>query len=177
MRSNYKLLNTDYPYFITSTIVNWIRLFDQAEFKHLLFQKLIFYQSKYEIEIIAYVIMPDHFHMICKSEKLRKAIQSLKSYSAKEIIDILRTDINFKILDELRNAKQKHKVESNFQVWQEGYHPQEMLNNKMLKQKIEYIHFNPVRKGLVSKPEDWKYSSAGYYTNGTECDLKITRYI
>ena len=177
MRSNYKLQNTDYPYFITSTIVNWIRLFDQNEFKHLLFQNLIFYQSKYEIEIFAYVIMPDHFHMVCKSEQLRKAIQSLKSYTAKEIIDILRSDINFEILDELRNIKKKYKAESDFQVWQEGYHPQEILNNRMLKQKIEYIHYNPVRKGLVSRPEDWEYSSAGYYTNGTECDLKITRYV
>ena len=177
MRSNYKLQNTDYPYFITSTIVNWIRLFDENEFKHLLFQNLIFYQSKYEIEIFAYVIMPDHFHMVCKSEQLRKAIQSLKSYTAKEIIDILRSDINFEILDELRNAKKKYKAESDFQVWQEGYHPQEIINNRMLKQKIEYIHYNPVRKGLVSRPEDWEYSSAGYYTNGTECDLKITRYV
>ena len=52
--------------------------------------------------------MPDHFHIISKSEKLKKAIRSLKSYSAKEITDILRSGINFKILDELRNAKNKN---------------------------------------------------------------------
>ena len=38
-----------------------------------------------------------------------------------------------------------------------------MLNSEIMKKKIEYIHYNPVRKGLVEKAEDWKYSSAGDY--------------
>jgi len=46
----------------------------------------------------------------------------------------------------------------------------------MLNQKIEYIHNNPVKKNLVEKAEDWKYSSARFYLKGEDCGLEITPY-
>ena len=55
-----------------------------------------------------------------------------------------------------------------------GYHPKVIKDYDMLKQKIEYIHYNPVRRNLVIKPEDWNYSSAKYYIKGEDCGLKIT---
>ncbi|MBK8553026.1 MAG: transposase [Ignavibacteria bacterium] len=177
MRSIYKIMNPENPYFITSTIIDWIKVFNSDESYALLFQNFIYYQIKYEIEIIAYVIMPEHFHMICKSKTLKKAVQSLKSYTAKKIIEKLNTNKNYSVLEELKKRKKIYKIESEFQIWQEGYHPQEMTNSIMLKQKIEYIHNNPVRKGLVSRPENWKYSSAGYYLTGQQSELIITRYV
>jgi hypothetical protein len=51
-------------------------------------------------------------------------------------------------------------VESTFQVWQEGFHPQLILNEQMLVQKIEYIHNNAIERGFVDAPEHWRYSSA-----------------
>jgi putative transposase len=48
-------------------------------------------------------------------------------------------------------------------VWQEGSHPQEIYDEKMLIQKIEYIHNNPVDRGYVDDPEHWRYSSAINY--------------
>jgi len=62
--------------------------------------------------------------------------------------------------------KMGYKTKSEFQVWQESFHPKELLTEEILQQKVDYIHMNPVRKGLVDKPEDWKYSSAGYYATG-----------
>ncbi len=176
MKSSYKILNTDYPYYITSTIVDWINIFDNEKYFELLFNNFVFYQSKYNIEVIAYVIMKNHFHMILKSEEIEIAIQSLKSYTAKQILYELESDSKFSILNILNQRKASYKKESEYQVWQEGYHPQEMSNNLILKQKIEYIHYNPVRKGYVETPEDWKYSSARYYALSEENDLKITRY-
>jgi REP element-mobilizing transposase RayT len=100
----------------------------------------------------------------------------LKSYTAKQILYELESDSQFSVLNLLNQRKASYKKESEYQVWQEGYHPQEMSNNLILKQKIEYIHYNPVRKGYVETPEDWKYSSARYYALSEENDLKITRY-
>ncbi|MBM4067104.1 MAG: transposase, partial [Planctomycetes bacterium] len=57
----------------------------------------------------------------------------------------------------------KYETESDYQVWQEGIHPQLILNEEMLMQKIEYIHYNPVRHGLVDAPEHWRYSSSRNY--------------
>jgi putative transposase len=48
------------------------------------------------------------------------------------------------------------------QVWQRGFHPKVILSHQMLVQKIEYIHLNPVKKGLVAVAADWPYSSLAY---------------
>ena len=57
----------------------------------------------------------------------------------------------------------KHKIESDFQVWQERLRPELILHPEMLNQKIKYGHFNPVRRDLVDLPEHWRFSSARNY--------------
>jgi hypothetical protein len=67
------------------------------------------------------------------------------------------------LLEKLHNAKEEHKTKSMYQVWQEGSHPQEIYGEKMLIQKIENIHNNPVRRGYVDEARYWRYSSARNY--------------
>lgn len=123
------------------------------------------YQQNNGLLIYAYVFMDNHFHIILSNEDVSKIMQSAKKYSAKEIIMELNVDGKENILKEFREAKPEYKTTSKHQVWQESFHPQEIISYEMLKQKIEYIHNNPVRKNLVTKPEDWIYSSAiDYYT-------------
>jgi putative transposase len=64
------------------------------------------------------------------------------------------------MLNQLSYFRAKHKVESRHQIWQEGSHPQEIGNDEMMSQKLDYIHDNPVKRGLVAGPEHWRYSSA-----------------
>ena len=59
--------------------------------------------------------------------------------------------------------KHEHKTDSSHQVWQEGFHPQQLYSEDVLRQKVDYLHHNPVRAGLVERPEDWFYSSARNY--------------
>ena len=68
-----------------------------------------------------------------------------------------------------------NKIQSKHQIWQEGVHPQIIESYEVAMQKIEYIHYNPVKKGLVEKPEYWKYSSASNYeyNNGV---IEIDKY-
>jgi hypothetical protein len=77
------------------------------------------------------------------------------------IIKQLELDRKTWVLDLLSFYRKKHKKESEHQVWQEGFHPEQVLSVEMLTQKIEYIHYNPVERGLVTEPEHWVYSSAG----------------
>jgi hypothetical protein len=56
--------------------------------------------------------------------------------------------------------RKAHKTDKEYQCWEEGSHPQLMQNAEMLRQKLDYIHFNPVKRGYVDKPEHWRYSSA-----------------
>ena len=45
-------------------------------------------------------------------------------------------------------------------LWQEGVHPQSIMSDEMMLQKLEYLHHNPVKRGLIASPEHWRYSSA-----------------
>jgi len=90
-------------------------------------------------------------------------MQRFKSYSAKRIIDHLEKHQAAGILELLALFKRPHKTESTYQVWEEGNHPQLIESEEMMRQKLDYIHQNPVKRGYVDLPEHWRYSSARDY--------------
>ena len=63
----------------------------------------------------------------------------------------------------MERAGKKNSQNSEFQQWQQDNHPIVLFDNKILHQKPDYIHNNPVLAGMVKKPEDYLYSSAGDY--------------
>lgn len=113
--------------------------------------------------VYAYVIMEHHLHCIASAEELSKTMKEFKSYMARRIIDYLKDRNSIYLLEKLKTAKLSHKTESKYQLWQEGSHPEEIYNEKMLLQKIDYNHNNPVRRGYVDEPKHWRYSSARNY--------------
>jgi REP element-mobilizing transposase RayT len=115
--------------------------------------------------------------MIISNDDISKIMQSAKKYSAKKIIEKLKIDCNDTMLKVFREFKPEYKTTSTHQVWQESFHPKEIVSIEMLKQKIEYIHNNPVRKKLVEKPEEWKYSSAIDYNTDGKGLLDIVRLV
>src|SRR4051794_27730743 len=64
------------------------------------------------------------------------------------------------LLDGLEYHKARHNGDRAFQLWQEGSHPKVIETEEVLRQKLEYIHQNPVKRGYVSDPAHWRYSSA-----------------
>jgi len=64
------------------------------------------------------------------------------------------------LLKQFEFFRSSHKVNSQHQIWREGFHSKATISEAMLRQKLDYIHYNPVRLGLVDNPEDWRYSSA-----------------
>ena len=56
-----------------------------------------------------------------------------------------------------------HKTDRAYQFWQEGVHPEWIQNDEMMRQKIDYIHNNPVKRGYVDEAIHWRYSSARNY--------------
>jgi len=102
-------------------------------------------------------------HLIAASADLSREIAKFKSFTARKSIDYYLERKKRFILDQLAFHKLKHKKDRPYQFWQEGSHPQRMENAAMMKQKVDYIHANPVRRGYVGFPEHWRYSSAGSY--------------
>ena len=152
MRSRYTTTDDNSLYFITSTIVEWIPVFTSVKYFEILIDSMKHCQKNKNLKIYAYVILDNHFHMIVASEKLTRTIQSLKRYSAQELIKTFESgDIKW-LLNQLAFYKKRHKIYSAHQIWQEGFHPELIMNDKMLIHKINYIHQNPVKKGYVDKP-------------------------
>ena len=161
MRTRHKIIEKNALYFLTFTVVEKIPVFTNKLYFEMIISDFQFYRNKYNLKVYFYVLMDNHIHLICSSEvDLRKAIKSLKSYLAKEIIKVLKNDKRKWILDLLKFYKKSHKNESTYQIWEEGSYPKQILNDQMLEQKACYIHLNPVRRGFVRTPQDWRYSSA-----------------
>lgn len=162
MRTRYKA-PIEGTYFVTSSIVNWIKIFNLKGFPEIIIDELKFRKEKEQIRLYGYVIMPDHFHLIISSENIPKVMRSIKSYTAKMIINKLKEEKQTLILKKLNDLKSEFKTQSEYQVWQEGFHPKMILGNKEFIQKMNYIHNNPVLKELTDSPEKWIYSSYNFY--------------
>jgi len=124
-------------------------------------------QNMNRMVVYAYVIMENHFHLIASSDHLSKEIGDFKSFTARKIIDRLKADRNHRILKWLSEGKRSHKTDRAYQLWQEGSHSQQIQTREMMIQKVEYIHYNPVRRGYVDDPIHWRYSSARNYFTGS----------
>jgi REP element-mobilizing transposase RayT len=90
-------------------------------------------------------------------------VKEFKSFTARAVIEYLEGRTAVHLLAKLNNAKLHHKTRSEYQVWQEGSHPEQIHSEKMLLQKIDYIHNNPVRRGYVDEPKHWRYFSSRDY--------------
>ena len=95
------------------------------------------------------------------SIELSRILQSLKRHTTKLIVEQLKHDQKDWILNLLVFYKKRHKRKSHHQLWQEGFHPQQIISDDMFRQKVAYIHYNPVKRGYVESSEHWYYSSAG----------------
>lgn len=161
-RSRYQVLG-DYPHFLTCTVVNWLPIFSQPEMAQIVLDSMDFLQKNQRLTVHSYVILENHLHLVASAEKLSKEIASFKSFTARSIIDRLQAKPRSFLLAQLEAAKLPHKTQQQYQLWQEGSHPQALLTPQMAAQKIEYIHNNPVKRGYVDDPMHWRYSSCRNY--------------
>jgi REP element-mobilizing transposase RayT len=162
-RSRYRFGEPKRPHFLTCTIVGWLPVFTRPESVQIVLDSWKFLHEHERMSIMGYVILENHLHVIAVSNDLSKEMGDFKSYTARKIIDLLKESKADTILKHLRHEKAAHKTDREYQLWQEGSHPQEIQNEAMLRQKLEYIHYNPVKRGYVDFPEHWRYSSARNY--------------
>jgi len=162
-RSRYRIYETEYPYFMTGTIVGWLPVFTRPEAANIVLDSWRYLQRERQFKLFGYVILENHLHLIASAPELPKAIKNFKSFTARQIIDLLESRQVEVLLRQLRIHKLPHKTESEHQVWQEGHHPEQIQNDEMMWQKLEYMHNNPVLRGYVDDPLHWRYSSARNY--------------
>ena len=129
-----------------------------------------------QVEIMDFVIMPNHLHMIAAgtvSHRLSDTIRDFKHYTASQIIKTLQEANQTGTLTILQQAAAMDERGNIHKVWNEGNHPILVEDEYMFREKLNYLHDNPVRKGFVDQPEHWLYSSARNYILDDHSVLKV----
>jgi REP element-mobilizing transposase RayT len=162
-RSRYTIRETQAPHFLTCTIINWIPVFTRPQTVDIILNALQYRQQHNGWKVYGYVILENHLHLVVQADDLLAELPLFKSYTARQLIDYLKECHAERVLKQMTFFRKAHKLDREYQCWEEGSHPQLIQNAEMLRQKLDYIHFNPVKRGYVDKPEHWRYSSARNY--------------
>lgn len=172
-RTRYRVCDPRQPHFLTGTIVGWLPIFGRPEAAQIILDSWRFLQDHKRLELFAYVIMENHVHAIASVDDLSKEIGDFKSFTARRIIDLLKARGDHGTLRQLELLRARHKIDREYQLWQEGSHPEVIQGDPMMWQKLEYVHNNPVRRGYVEDPTHWRYSSARNYA-GSQGLIAVT---
>jgi REP element-mobilizing transposase RayT len=182
--SNRIFTDRHYAYFVTWTIVDWLHLFDRAPYRKIVLDSLNFLRTGKHTQLNAFVVMPSHIHAILLPDEginLSDVIRDFKRFTSRTISKEVEKQNEIEFLRVFEKARQENRAQdiSTYQVWQEGSYPEAIFTEKFAKQKIDYIHLNPVRAGMVETAEEWPYSSARAYQLGEETypptDLLLVR--
>lgn len=175
MADGWQIKDLDGKYFVTFTVVGWADLFIRKSYKDVLVEHFKHYRGRFGLKVHAYVIMSNHVHAIlsCKDYDLRKVIGWWKLYTAKKIFPMVLNENESRRnwLIQLFEGEKSNRNKG-FQIWQNGSHPIHLYSESWIKQKLNYIHQNPVKEGIVAKGEYFLYSSAGAY-NGRKGILEL----
>jgi len=130
------------------------------------------------MEVFAYCFMPSHVHFVFRSDNDDPSglLRDFKGFTARKLIKEIEENPQESrkewLLWMMERAGSKKRNAQKRQFWQQHNKPIELWSNKVIKQKIDYIHNNPVEAGFVTEPMHWKYSSARNYMDD-ETVLKI----
>ena len=153
-------------YYVTLTIVGWIDVFTRKEYVYEIMKNIKHCQENKGLELYAYVIMSSHIHMIAKAQdgKLNILLGHFKSFTSKQLIKQIEENEQESrkewLMHMFRFFGKGNSQNEEFQFWQNGNHAIELWSSEVINQKIEYLHNNPVKQGIVAYPEDYLYSSA-----------------
>jgi putative transposase len=120
----------------------------------------------YGFYVSAYVVMPEHVHLLVSEPergKLSTALQMLKQNVSRELKERPRPEY----------PKNGGTRAGRPPFWLERYYDFNVWSNEKFTEKVRYIHRNPVHRGLVARPEDWVWSSFRHYATGSESVVEI----
>jgi len=168
-------LTEEHFFFITTTVVNFTRVFIKDLYCEILINNIKHYHLRYKFNILAYVIMPSPFHWILEVDTkygtVSDIMRDIKKYSAWDIMEKIEKEnpelMNIFFREAVKYSGHKRKF------WMQRFDDEVIRNEKMFWTKLNYIHWNPVEAVLVIKPEYYKFSSARNYVNNDHSIIKV----
>lgn len=181
MSSKYKVGEDALPHFVTFSVVGWVDVFSRESYKEIFVNSLKYCQEHKGLNLHAWVVMTNHVHLIISSSsnKIEHLVRDIKKYSSKQIVAAIQENPTESRKEWMLNlfsyAGRNNSNNKEYQFWKQDYHPIELDNHEKLKQRLDYLHENPVRSGLVWEPWHYKYSSAIDYFTKEQGLLKIEK--
>jgi putative transposase len=158
--------------FITFCTYKKLPLLTNNKFRKIIIQSICEARKAYYFKLLSYVIMPEHIHMViipAVDVKVGSLIGDIKKASSKSIHRLLKdsgSDL-VKKLTGRRDGKNK------FAFWQRRCYDHNCRTEESVWEKVNYCHYNPVKRGLVKSPGDWRWSSYRWYEGGKDVMLDL----
>lgn len=175
---NYRISQDGTVYYVTFTITQWLPLFVREQPCKILTDSLNYCIRNKGLLVNAYVLMPTHLHAIVADRKadsvqLSQALDEFRKFTGRNLADWCDKHAPEAFRRVLREEAPDDRTR---RLWQPSRHPESVYSNEFMNTKVDYVHSNPVRAGLVRYAEHWRFSSAGYYASGgtEDCDVNIT---
>jgi putative transposase len=130
-------------------------------------------RTRYRFLVIGYVVMPEHVHLLVTEPEralLSTAIQAIKISTARRCTRLATVERSKPMSDPCLERRETWGA----RLWQARYYDFNVFTERKRAEKLDYIHFNPVARGLVTRPEDWEWSSFRHYQTGETGRVGIT---
>lgn len=163
---------------LTFSCYQQLALLTNDNWRHLLFRSIDRAVERHQYRLVAFVLMPEHVHLLVfptttpvEIDNFLTAIKQPFSVRIKSILLATQKDL----LQRLTIRERPDKVV--FRFWQEGPgYDRNLSSERAVRASVDYIHLNPVRRGLVVRASDWKWSSARWYeSEGRNADPDLPR--
>ena len=171
MSSKYQIKDSQQLHFITMSTVQWVDALSPPFYKNIIVDSLNYCQKTKGLLLYAYVIMNNHIHIIASAHEgytLSDIIRDFKKHTSKQLILAIQENPEESrknwMLWIFSSAGKHNSNNKEYQFWQQDNHPIELSSNQMIDQRLDYIHQNPVKAGIVYEPEHYVYSSASDYS-------------
>jgi len=167
----YPITDQNACYFLTMTVVSWVDVFIRPVYKQIIADSLNFCVENKGLTIYGWSLMTNHLHLVAeakKGSKLSHIIQDFKKFTARSLLRAIESEPESRrdwMLYRFEFAGKYLKTVEKYHFWQDGSHAIYLDPHKpeMMRQRLNYVHENPVRAGIVEEAKDYLYSSARDY--------------
>ena len=156
-------------------------VFTRPVYKRIIVESLKYCQTNKGLEIYAWVLMTNHLHMIAgthDSVLIGDVLRDFKKFTSKNIVKAIEENEHESrkewLMDRCWFRGANDSKIKNYKFWQDGSYVETIYSYEFYKEKLNYIHMNPVRQEIVERPEEYLYSSArNYYGEKGLIDVTI----
>ena len=169
MATRYRFGDSYIPHFVTFATVQWVDALSRPLYKNIVVDSLKYCIKEKGLKVHAWVIMSNHVHLIISSDhnRLEDIMRDMKKFTSRSLITAIKENPQESrkswMLWIFESSGKQNSNNKTYQFWQQDNHPVALTTGSMTEQRLNYLHNNAVRAGLVNEQPHYLYSSAADY--------------